>query len=68
VAAVLIVYVPGAQRVAGGPTGRDRSRRDRVRQRYLVDAYYPIWSLTYMALGALVIYALAASGGNAEAV
>lgn len=30
--------------------------------------YYPIWSLTYIAPGALVIYALAAYGGNAEAV
>jgi hypothetical protein len=29
---------------------------------------YPIWSLTYIVLGALVIYALAAYGGNAEAV
>jgi hypothetical protein len=26
--------------------------------------YYPIWSLTYVALGALVIYALAAHGGE----
>ena len=30
--------------------------------------YYPIWSLTYLALSALVICALAAYGGNAEAV
>ena len=30
--------------------------------------YYPKWSLTYIALSALVIYALAAYGGNAEAV
>jgi hypothetical protein len=29
--------------------------------------YYPIWSLTYIALGVLVIYALAAYGGR-EAV
>jgi hypothetical protein len=29
--------------------------------------YYPIWSLTYIAIGALVIYALAAYGGEAEA-
>ena len=29
--------------------------------------YYPIWSLTYIAIGALVIYALAAYGGKAEA-
>jgi hypothetical protein len=29
--------------------------------------YYPIWSLTYIAIGALVIYALAAYGGTAEA-
>ena len=29
--------------------------------------YYPIWSLTYVALGALVIYALAAYGGKTEA-
>lgn len=28
--------------------------------------YYPIWSLTYVALGALVIYALAAHGGRTE--
>jgi hypothetical protein len=28
--------------------------------------YYPIWSLTYIAIGALVIYALAAYGGKAE--
>jgi hypothetical protein len=27
--------------------------------------YYPIWSLTYVGLGALVIYALAAYGGGA---
>jgi hypothetical protein len=26
--------------------------------------YYPIWSLTYVALGALVIYALVAHGGR----
>jgi hypothetical protein len=26
--------------------------------------YYPIWSLTYIAIGALVIYALAAYGGT----
>ena len=29
--------------------------------------YYPIWSLTYIVIGALVIYALAAYGGKAEA-
>jgi hypothetical protein len=29
--------------------------------------YYPIWSLAYVALGALVIYALAAYGGKSEA-
>ena len=29
--------------------------------------YYPVWSLTYIALGALVIYALAAYGGPVEA-
>ena len=28
--------------------------------------YYPIWSLTYIAIGVLVIYALAAYGGQAE--
>jgi len=28
--------------------------------------YYPIWSLTYIAIGALVIYALAAYGGQPE--
>ncbi len=28
--------------------------------------YYPIWSLAYIAIGALVIYALAAYGGQAE--
>jgi len=28
--------------------------------------YYPIWSLTYIAIGALVIYALAAYGGQSE--
>jgi len=28
--------------------------------------YYPIWSLTYIAIGALVIYALVVYGGNAE--
>ena len=27
----------------------------------------PIWSLTYIAIGVLVIYALAAYGGKAEA-
>ena len=26
--------------------------------------YYPVWSLTYIALGSLVIYALAAHGGR----
>jgi hypothetical protein len=30
--------------------------------------FYPIWSLTYIAIGVLVIYALAAYGGKAEAV
>jgi hypothetical protein len=29
--------------------------------------YYPIWSLAYIALSALVIYALSAYGGRAEA-
>jgi uncharacterized membrane protein HdeD (DUF308 family) len=29
--------------------------------------YYPIWSLTYVALGVFVIYALAAYGGPVEA-
>jgi hypothetical protein len=28
--------------------------------------YYPIWSLAYIAIGALVIYALAAYGGQGE--
>ena len=28
--------------------------------------YYPIWSLTYIALGVLVIYALIAYGGRGE--
>jgi len=28
--------------------------------------YYPIWSLTYIAIGILVIYALAAYGGRDE--
>jgi hypothetical protein len=28
--------------------------------------YYPIWSLTYIAVGVLVIYALAAHGGKDE--
>ena len=28
--------------------------------------YYPIWSLTYIAIGALVIYALVVYGGEAE--
>jgi hypothetical protein len=48
--------------------GRDRGRRDRVHQRHMVDAFYPIWSLTYIAIGVLVIYALAAYGGKAEAL
>lgn len=30
--------------------------------------FYPIWSLTYIVIGFLVIYALAAHRGNAEAV
>jgi hypothetical protein len=30
--------------------------------------YYPIWSLTYIALGVLVVYALAAHGGREAAV
>jgi hypothetical protein len=29
--------------------------------------YDPVWSLAYLAIGALVICALAADGGNAEA-
>ncbi len=29
--------------------------------------YYPFWSITYVFLGALVIYALAAHGGREEA-
>lgn len=29
--------------------------------------YYPIWSLTYVAIGVIVIYALAAYGAPAEA-
>jgi hypothetical protein len=29
--------------------------------------YYPIWSLTYIAIGALVIYALVVYGGKTEA-
>jgi hypothetical protein len=29
--------------------------------------YYPVWSLTYIALGVIVIYALAAYGGPVEA-
>jgi hypothetical protein len=29
--------------------------------------YYPIWSLTYVVIGALVIYALAAHGGLRDA-
>ena len=29
--------------------------------------YDPVWSQTYVAIGALVICALAADGGNAEA-
>jgi hypothetical protein len=27
-------------------------------------SYYPIWSLVYIALGVLVVYALAAYGGD----
>jgi hypothetical protein len=30
--------------------------------------YYPIWALTYIAVGVLVIYALAAYGGEPESV
>ena len=30
--------------------------------------YYPVWSLTYIAIGALVIYALVVYGGKAETV
>jgi len=30
--------------------------------------YYPIWSLTYVAIGVLVVYALAAYGGRDEQV
>jgi hypothetical protein len=29
--------------------------------------YYPIWSLTYVGIGALVMFALAVYGGEAEA-
>lgn len=28
--------------------------------------YYPVWSLTYIAIGGLVVYALVAYGGRAE--
>lgn len=28
--------------------------------------YYPVWSLTYIAIGALVVYGLIAYGGKAE--
>lgn len=28
--------------------------------------YYPVWSLTYVGIGALVVYALAAHGGREE--
>ncbi|MGE5285626.1 MAG: hypothetical protein ACM3ML_00160 [Micromonosporaceae bacterium] len=28
--------------------------------------YYPVWSLTYVGIGALVVYALTAHGGRAE--
>jgi hypothetical protein len=28
--------------------------------------YYPIWSMTYIFLGALVVYALVAHGGRDE--
>ena len=30
--------------------------------------YYPVWSLAYIAIGALVIYALVVYGGKAETV
>ncbi len=30
--------------------------------------YYPVWSLTYIALGVIVIYALAAYGVPAETI
>jgi hypothetical protein len=30
--------------------------------------YYPVWSLTYIAIGVLVIYALAAHGGREAAL
>ena len=30
--------------------------------------YYPVWSLAYIAIGAVVIYALVAYGGKAETV
>jgi hypothetical protein len=30
--------------------------------------YYPIWSLTYIAIGVFVVYALAAYGGRHEVV
>jgi hypothetical protein len=30
--------------------------------------YYPIWSLTYVAIGIFVVYALAAYGGRDQAV
>ncbi len=28
--------------------------------------YYPVWSLTYIGIGAIVVYALVAYGGRAE--
>ena len=51
----------GAAGGPGKPTGSNPCRAPRSDPT-------PIWSLTYIALGALVIYAHAAYGGNAEAV
>jgi hypothetical protein len=54
--------VPCARRSAGSALVRVYSRISAIWWM----PYYPIWSLTYIAIDVLVIYALAAYGGQAE--
>jgi hypothetical protein len=59
--------VPGAQRVPRGPwVGIAAGAIGWISAIWWMP-YDPVWSLTYVAIGALVICALAADGGNAEA-
>lgn len=62
------VPVPGAQRIADGAVAGIMADAIGFISAIWWMPFYPIWSLTYIAIGFLVINALAAYGGNAEAV